>query len=222
MQLSELIEPGQTAVLVSEMQRAIAGDLTQPAMSTLSDAVRESGIVGNLARLLDGARQAQAKVVHATLQFRRDRAGIRIVTPLMAVTMRDPEYLLLGSEQAQIMPELGPAETDIVAARTHGMSAFTGTDLDTILRSLDIRTLIIGGVSLNEAIIGASIEAVNLGYRIVIPRDAALGMPASFGDDMLKYAYALLGKVTTTQEILDVWNASVPAGDVRGEVGAPR
>jgi nicotinamidase-related amidase len=222
MQLSELIEPGQTAVLVSEMQRAIAGDLTQPAMSTLSDAVRESGIVGNLARLLDGARQAEAKVVHATLQFRRDRAGIRIVTPLMAVTMRDPEYLLLGSEQAQIMPELGPAETDIVAARTHGMSAFTGTDLDTILRSLDIRTLIIGGVSLNEAIIGASIEAVNLGYRIVIPRDAALGMPASFGDDMLKYAYALLGKVTTTQEILDVWNPSGPAGDVRGEVGAPR
>jgi biuret amidohydrolase len=125
----------------------------------------------------------------------------------------------VGSEQAQVMPQLGPADTDIVHARIHGMSAFTGTDLDAILRSRDIKTLIIGGVSLNEAIIGASIEAVNLGYRIVIPRDAALGMPASFGDDMLKYAFSLLGKVTTTQEILDVWNATAPAGDVRGEVG---
>lgn len=219
MQLAELIEPRHTAVLVSEMQRAIAGDLTAPAMSALSDAVAASGMVGNLAALLDGARAADATVVHATLQFRRDRAGVRIVTPLMAVTMRDPDYLLVGSEQAQIMPELGPAETDIVAARIHGMSAFTGTDLDAILRSRDITTLIIGGVSLNEAIIGASIEAVNLGYRIVIPRDAALGMPASFGDDMLKYAFSLLGRVTTTQEILDVWNATVPAGDVRGEVG---
>jgi biuret amidohydrolase len=229
MQLSELIEPRHTAVLVSEMQRAIAGDLTAPEMSTLSDAVRSSGIVENLARLLDGARHAQARVVHATLQFRRDRAGVRIVTPLMAVTMRDPDYLLVGSEQAQIMPEIGPAASDIVAARIHGMSAFTGTDLDAILRSLDIRTLVIGGVSLNEAIIGASIEAVNLGYRVVIPRDAALGMPASFGDDMLKYAFSLLGRVTTTQEILDVWNAGVPAddaaaddapvGDVRGGVG---
>ena len=222
MKLADLIEPRRTAVLVSEMQRAIAGDLTEPSMSALSEAVTESGIVANLARLLQGARAAQAKVIHATLQFRRDRAGVRIVTPLMAVTMRDPEYLLVGSDQAQIIPELGPADSDIVAARIHGMSAFTGTDLDAILRSLDVTTLIIGGVSLNEAIIGASIEAVNLGYRVVIPRDAALGMPASFGDDMLKYAFSLLGRVTTTEEILDVWNAAAPRAAGRDEVGAAR
>jgi nicotinamidase-related amidase len=197
MELAELIEPRHTAVIVSEMQRAIAGDLVSPAMSGLAEAVASSGIVASLARLTEGARQAEAKVVHATLQFRPDRAGVRIVTPLMAVTMRDPDYLLVGSDQAQILPELGPADTDIVAARTHDM----------ILRSFDIKTLIIGGVSLNEAIIGASIEAVNLGYRIVIARDAALGLPASFGEDMLRYAFALLGKVTTTDDILDVWAA---------------
>ncbi len=210
MKLAELIEPKHTAVIVSEMQRAIVGDLVSPAMSGLAEAVASSGIVASLARLTEGARQAEAKVVHATLQFRPDRAGVRIVTPLMAVTMRDPDYLLVGSDQAQILPELGPADTDIVAARTHGMSAFTGTDLDMILRSLDIKTLIIGGVSLNEAIIGASIEAVNLGYRIVIARDAALGLPASFGEDMLRYAFALLGNVTTTDDILDVWAAKDP------------
>jgi biuret amidohydrolase len=206
MQLADLIQPRHTAVVVSEMQRAIAGDLVSPSMSALADEVAASGLVANLARLAEGARQAEAKVIHATLQFRRDRAGVRIVTPLMAATMRDPGYLLVGSDQAQVMPELGPADTDIVAARLHGMSAFTGTDLDAILRSLDIKTLIIGGVSLNEAIIGASIEAVNLGYRVVIPKDAALGVPASFGEDMLRYAFTLLGKVTTTQEILDVWS----------------
>jgi nicotinamidase-related amidase len=213
MQLAELIEPRTTAVIVSEMQRGIVGDLVSPTMSSLSDAVTASGIVGNLARLIEGARAAEARVVHATLQFRRDRAGIRIVTPLMAVTMRDPEHLLIGSDQAQVLPELAPIESDIVAARIHGMSAFTGTDLDAILRSLDIKTLIIGGVSLNEAIIGASIEAVNLGYRIVIPRDAALGLPASFGEDMLRHAFSLLGKITTTQDILDVWSAHDAASE---------
>ncbi len=207
MQLAELIEPRHTAVLVSEMQRAIVGDLVSPTMSALSDGVAASGIVEKLAELLDAARHAEAKVIHATLQSRRDRAGVRIDPPLMAVTMRDPDHLLVGSDQAQILPELGPHDGDIVAARIHGMSAFTGTDLDAILRSLDITTLIIGGVSLNEAIIGASIEAVNLGYRVVIPRDAALGMPPSFGEDMLKYAFALLGKVVTTQDIIEVWAA---------------
>lgn len=205
MDLAELIEPASTAVLVSEMQRGIVGDLVSEPMGALANDVAAAGLVANLARLLDGARAAQARVVHTTLQFRRDRAGVRIVTPLMAATMRDPDYLLVGSPEAEVVAELGPADTDIVAARIHGMSAFTGTDLDAILRSLDIKTLVIGGVSLNEAIIGASIEAVNLGYRIVIPRDAALGAPASFGQDMLKYAFSLLGKVVTVQEILDVW-----------------
>jgi biuret amidohydrolase len=211
MQLSELIEPRTTAVLVSEMQRGIAGDRVQPTLSMLSDAVSESGLVGTIAGLLDGARAAGVRVVHTTMQLRRDRAGIKIVSPLMAVTMKDPDHLLEGSEDAQIITELGPADTDIVAARIHGMSAFTGTELDAILRSLDIRTVIITGVSLNEAIMGAAIEAVNLGYRVVIARDAALGVPQSFAEDMLKYAYALLAKITTTQEILDVW-ANRPRG----------
>ncbi|MCW2527062.1 MAG: hypothetical protein JWM76_1922 [Pseudonocardiales bacterium] len=204
MQLADLIDPRTTAVLVSEMQRGIAGDLVPDTLAMLSNAVAETGLVPNLASLLAGARAAGAPVVHATMQLRADRAGIRIVSPLMAVTMRDPHHLLVGSPDAEIIPEL-LGDTDIVDARIHGMSAFSGTELDAILRSLDIRTLIIGGVSLNEAIMGASIEAVNLGYRVVIPRDAALGLPKQFAEDMLKYAYSLLAKITTTEEILDVW-----------------
>ena len=206
MELAELIEPRHTAVLVSEMQRGIVGDLVAPAMAVLADGVTASGIVPALAGLLTGARAAGAAVIHTTLQFRADRAGVRIVSPLMAVTMRDPQHLLIGSADAEIVPELSPAPTDIVAARIHGMSAFSGTDLDIILRSLDITTVVLGGVSLNEAVIGAAIEAVNLGYRVVVPSDAVLGMPVSFGADMLKYAFALLGRVTTTADILDVWS----------------
>ncbi|WP_024795299.1 cysteine hydrolase family protein [Tomitella biformata] len=208
MRLADLIEPRHTAVLVSEMQRGIAGDLVSEELSAISTAMAESGVAPNLARLLAGARQAHARVVHATLQFRPDRAGVRIVSPLMAVTMRDPGHLLAGSAQAEIMPEIGPEPTDIISARLHGMSAFTCTDLDPVLRSLDITTVIIGGVSLNEAIIGAAIEAVNRGYRVVIPRDAALGMPAQFAEDMLRHAFSLLGRVTTTDDILGVWSAS--------------
>src|SRR5260370_34476963 len=125
------------------MQRPIVGDLVAPSMSGLAEAVASSGIVASLARLTEGARQAQAKVIHATLQFRRDRAGVRIVTPLMAVTLRDPDYLLVGSDQAQSLSELRPADTDIVAARTHGAPALNGTPRDLTLRRLDLRELII-------------------------------------------------------------------------------
>lgn len=213
MQLATLVDPAHTAVLVSEMQRGIAGDLATGPLAVLATAVREHGVADALATLLDGARRAGVDVVHATIQYRPDRAGVSMNTPFLAVSLRDPDHLLVGSDQAEVMPELGPAPTDIVHARTHGMSAFTGTDLDVILRSRGIRTLVIGGVSLNEAIIGAAIEAANLGYRLVILRDGSLGVPYQFGEDMLRHAFALLGTVTTTTAVLEAWQASsLPAG----------
>ncbi len=203
--LSELVDPAHTAVVISEMQRGIVGDLARPPMLEMQQAVITHGVIPAIARLANAARTGGARVVHATLQFRADRAGVRIVTPLMAVTMKDPDYLLVGSAEAEIVPELGPDPRDIVAGRIHGMSAFTGTELDPILRSLDVKTLVIAGISLNEAVIGLAIEAVNIGYRIVVPRDAVMGLPETFAADMLRYAFALLGKVVTVDEVIACW-----------------
>jgi nicotinamidase-related amidase len=205
MQLSELIEPSTTAVLVSEMQRGIVGDLVTPAMSILADAVEADGMVARLATLLDGARSAGTRVVHTTLQYRPGRAGVNIVSPLMAVTMRNPDYLLADTPDAEIVADLALRGNDLNHARLHGMSAFTGTDLDVLLRGMGIKTLVMTGVSLNEAIMGAAIAAVDLGYRIVIVRDAAMGLPLEFKEQLLTHAYKLLGKVTTVDEIVAVW-----------------
>jgi nicotinamidase-related amidase len=206
--LANLISPHDTAVLVSEMQRGIVGDLAPDILRPLTDAVRETGLIESVGQLVDGARTAGAQVIHTTLQFRPRRAGVKLVTPWMAVVMRSPEYMLADSAQADLVPELAPRDPDIVAKRYHGMSAFAGTDLDMLLRGLDVRTLVFAGVSLNEAIIGAAIEAVNLGYRIAVVRDAALGVPASFGADMLRHAFAMLGPVVSVEEVLEVWSNS--------------
>ncbi len=207
MKLSDLVDPASTAVVVSEMQRGIAGDLAAPLMRPQAQELRDRGVVERLRQLIDAARGHRVRVVHATLQFRRDRAGIKINTPLMAAMLKDPDFLLVGSEQAEVMPELDPRDEDIVAARIHGMSAFNGTELDPILRSLDVRTIVIGGLSLNEAIIGMAIEAVNIGYSIVVARDAAAGFPASFQEDMYKYAFSLLGRVATVDDIIGAWES---------------
>ncbi len=49
------------------------------------------------------------------------------------------------------------------------MSPFTGTSLDTWLRSLGVETVVATGVSVNLGVLGLAIEAVNLGYRVVVP-----------------------------------------------------
>jgi nicotinamidase-related amidase len=208
MELRDLIRPEHTAIILSEMQRAICGDLAKGPTSFLAEAVREAGVVPRLRRLMDGGHEVGVRTVHATLQFNANRAGTKINSPMMALTMKDPNYLVVGSDQAEVLPELAPSPEDAVHRRIHGMSAFNGTELDAILRSWDIKTVVIGGISLNEAIIGMAIEAVNIGYSIVIVRDGSVGIPASFAEDMLKHCFAPLGKIATVDEILDAWGAT--------------
>ena len=45
------------------------------------------------------------------------------------------------------------------------------------------------------------IEAVNHGYEVVLPTDAAAGVPAEYEADVLKHTYRLLARLTTVEEV---------------------
>ena len=61
----------------------------------------------------------------------------------------------------------------------HGMTPFTGTELDAVIRNLGVSTIVLMGVSLNLGIIGAALSALDHGYQVVIVRDAVIGLPRS-------------------------------------------
>jgi len=53
------------------------------------------------------------------------------------------------ARSADTVPDTGPEAGDIVMRRHHGVSPFTGTDLDALLRGLGIRTVVACSVSLH-------------------------------------------------------------------------
>ena len=86
------------------------------------------------------------------------------------------------------------------------MSPFSGTPLDAMLRSEGARAVIATGVSLNMAILGLTIEAVNLGYEVIIPTDCVAGFPAEYGEAILANTLAYMATLTTSDQILDAWS----------------
>ncbi len=72
----------------------------------------------------------------------------------MSAARRDPGYLLQGSELCDLLPELGPDPGDVICDRHHGLTPFSGTELDSLLRSAGIRTVVACGVSLNVGVPG--------------------------------------------------------------------
>ena len=203
--VNDFLAPHETAVVTCEMQRGTIGDLAF--VPGLPEAAAEVGIVEHGARLVRGARAAGVRVLHATVGIRADRAGITVNNRMMAFSTREPLGMLDGSPPAELIPELGPEPDDLVVHRIHGLTPFTGTELDAILRNLGIRTIVPVGVSVNEALLGLCISAADLGYRIALPTDAIAGVPRSYAEDVVRNTLAFLSNLTTTEKVIAAWEA---------------
>jgi nicotinamidase-related amidase len=203
--LADVARPAHTGVLTMEIQRGVVGDLS--AYPQLADAAAKVGVITNTARLLSDCRKRGVPVIHCTAEFRADRAGTAVNSQLMAAALRNPDHMLAGTPPVELVPELGPVSTDLISPRLSGVSPFSGTSLDTWLRNLGVRTVVACGVSVNLGVLGLVIEAVNLGYQVVVPRDAVAGIPEPYAEAVLDNTFPLVSTLTTVNLLLEAWSA---------------
>ena len=201
--LAELVAPAHTAVVTSEVQRGVIGDSS--ALPELAAAARDSGAIGNMAEVVKAARRAGVRVVHGTAHHRGDRLGGNTNARLFAAMGRSPVGMLEGTPATEIIPEVGVEQSDIVLPRLHGLGPMAGTELDPVLRNMGISTIVIVGVSVNIAVQNLSFDAVNLGYQVVIPRDAVAGVPSAYAETVMKNTLSLVASLTSTAELVRIW-----------------
>jgi nicotinamidase-related amidase len=173
--------------------------------AALAARAAEKGLIAAIARILAAARESGRTVVHCLSLARADRGGRRDNAPLFRLSA---EGLLIGSSRAEVMDELTPVDGDFTVGRLHGVSPFHATELDPILRSRGVTTVIATGVSLNVGVTGLVIEAVNHGYEVVLPTDAVAAAPAESEAAQLKYALRALATLTTADEVCGALRAT--------------
>jgi nicotinamidase-related amidase len=191
---------GRAGVLTMELQRGVVGD--RSTFPELARAARNANVGVNTARLCAAVRALGLPVIHCTAEFRSDRSGTVSNTPLHSAVLSRPEHLLAGSDAVELIAELDAQPGDLVSSRRHGVSPFTGTNLDSILRNLGVQVVIATGVSVNVGIFGLCVEAVNLGYQVIVARDAVCGVPADYAELVIERSLALLATISTVEEIV--------------------
>jgi nicotinamidase-related amidase len=150
------------------------------------------------------ARNAGVQIVHCLVQRRSDGLGANHNAPIFAMGTRQVD-ITPGSDGAALLPEFGPAPGDVVLHRWHGVGPMGGTDLNAVLRNLRVTTIVAVGVSVNIAITNLVMDAVNAGYRVVVPRDAVAGIPSDYADAIIDNTISLLATVTTTSDLIAAW-----------------
>ena len=200
--LKSLLAPASTALLIMECQEGIVGG--GAALGALGEAVQRHGTLGQIKRVLDAARAAQIPVFYLTMARRPDSAGA-LANCLLLALGRKGEPLVPGSARQAVVSELAPRDSEFVLTRFHGVTPFHGTELDQLLRNLGVKTVVATGVSINIGITGMTIEAVNAGYQVVIPRQAVTGTPDDYVEAVLTNALRLLATIAPVDDVIAAW-----------------
>lgn len=200
--LNELVDPAHTVLVTQECQKGVVGP--DAALPQLAKAAATTTIP-NGSRLLSAARAAGVPVVHCVAERRTDGLGSNHNARLFMGMLKTGVALTSGTSAVEVIDEFGPAPSDVVLSRLHGVGPMGGTDLDPVLRNLGARTVVGIGVSVNVGMLDFALDAVNAGYQMVMPRDAVAGVPADYAEAVLDHTLALLCTLPATQDVIAAW-----------------
>jgi ureidoacrylate peracid hydrolase len=217
------LKPSETAVIVVDMQNAYAteGGYVDIAGFDVSGA---AAAVAQTKKVLDAARAAGIPVIF--FQNGWDKDYLEAGTPgspnwhksNALKTMRArPELagtlLAKGTWDYAIVDDLVPQPGDLVIPKTR-YSGFFNTNIDSILRSRGIRTLVFVGVATNVCVESSLRDAFHLEYFGVVLKDAThhLG-PAFIQEASLYNIEKFFGWVSTVADFCGAVSQTPPANN---------
>ena len=83
--------------------------------------------------------------------------------------------LVEGNPETEIHPDVAPVEGDVLVTKRR-VSAFSGSDLELVLRSLGVEDLVLVGLSTSGAVLSTTLQAADLDYRVTVLEDHCLDL----------------------------------------------
>ena len=210
-EVADIVRPAHTALLVIDMQKdfCVEGFATHQAGRDLT-ATRS--VIPAIRSLLDGGRKAGVLVVHIgfwTLPENLSNSGPWLAQRRRS-TYSSEKVAIAGSEGADFITELAPLPGEITVHKQR-YSGFKGTNLDLILRSHAIRSVVVTGVSTNVCVESTAREAFELDYYVVMPPDTTASWNMALHGPTLETIRHRFGTVAPSADLLSAWGSNHPA-----------
>jgi nicotinamidase-related amidase len=213
--LAELVDPAHTALVVIDMQR----DFIEPygLFGTLGiDLSMYAKTRPRLATVLGAARMTDTTVVHLQNTALPDRmsdslAQIRFNLRMHKDARRNQpplRYTIPGTPGHDFAPDFAPLQNELVV-RKYRSSGFWGTNLDMLLRSNGIKTVVVGGCTTEGCVESTARDAMFNDFYVVIAEDCVAS------DDKAQHEASMLlmrhrFDMAAGDEIQRIWRARRP------------
>lgn len=194
-------DPATTAVVLIEYQNDFTsqGGVLHDAVADVMDS---TGMLDKTQQVVQAARAAGATIMHAPITFTAGYQEISAHPYGILKGVVDGNAFVKGEWGAAIVDALAPQEGDIVIEGKRGLDTFASTNLDFILRSKGITTIILGGFLTNCCVESTMRSGYENGYQVVTMSDCVAATSQAEHDNALTYDYPMFSTPLTAQEVI--------------------
>jgi nicotinamidase-related amidase len=187
------VDPERTALLVMDVQYGI---------------VERLGSESLLARLIEAtaaARKAHVQVIYVKVGFREGYPETSPRNPSFA-RIAESENFIEGRSSA-VHEAIAPQRHDIVVTKRR-VSAFSGSDLDVILRARGIEALVLAGIATSGVVLSTLRQAADLDFALAVLADGCADADEEVHRVLLEKVFPRQAQVLAVSE----WVAALRAG----------
>ncbi|MGG2461273.1 cysteine hydrolase family protein [Streptomyces sp. RGM 3693] len=178
-----------SALLVMDVQRDI--------MAIADDG---SGYLLRLRRAIDGARAAKIPVIYVVIGLRPGQPDVSPANKVLTAAVRDGLFAE-GAPGTGIHDDVAPQQGDIVVTKRRG-SAFSGSDLDLVLRSRGIDSLVLAGIATSGVVLYTLCQANDLDFGLTVLADVCLDTDPEVHRTLTEKLFPLWADVVTVGDWL--------------------
>ena len=146
------------ALLIMDMQTGV--------LDRLPDATQ---LISNTAKAIARARENKIPVIYVIVGF---RPGAPEISMNNKGFMANKERMAMANmdEWMMVHPNIAPQAGEITVTKRR-VSAFTGSDLEVVLRAFNIGHLVLTGIATSGVVLSTTREAADKDYRLTILTD---------------------------------------------------
>lgn len=205
--IEELVDPIHTAVIVVDSQNDFCSE-GGSVHTSRGDLTGYPETIKNIGKLVEGARSVRVPVIYIQLTTLPNHASESAATlRFFMAEYGDPEkvpaYALEGTWGQQIVDEIKPTEKDTVIKKNRS-SSFMQTNLDLVLRSNGIKTLVVAGFVTHGCVLATVRDGLDLDYFVVIAKNCVNSVKKDLHEAALKLMESRCDALTS-KKILEIW-----------------
>ncbi|MGV9671422.1 MULTISPECIES: isochorismatase family cysteine hydrolase [unclassified Gordonia (in: high G+C Gram-positive bacteria)] len=184
------LDPATTALVLIEFQNEFTSDggVLHEAVAEVMD---KTDMLANTVALVDAARAAGVTIMHAPITFAPGYGELTRHPYGILKGVVDGNAFVKGTWGASIVDDLTPADGDIVIEGKRGLDTFASTNIDFILRSKGIETVILGGFLTNCCVESTMRSAYENGYRVITLTDCTAATSVAEHDNAISFDYPM-------------------------------